>query len=285
MAMTGAALTVHATGLEQVVQVAAGLVLKPAYMTLALVLAVLLRRRRDRALVLVRWALLAFLAGEAFCALNYLLFGMRRDGLELLHGAGMVLWGALLPWGLFELLDEHVWRFTAPDVPCSAVRLCGRCWKRERVPCTVQRLFLFAIPALAVVAAAPFTVAIAPYDVTVDVFGTAVAHVASEAVQRFEFRLLPVAALLALATALVLVARDAGGIRSARAWFFGALGAVAFSLMRFAIIHPCSAMPVWIDFWEEATETVAICGVAVLVWILWRPLGLGGPSAAGRGAP
>jgi hypothetical protein len=278
------ALTVPATTLEQAAQVAAGFVLKPAYMTLSLGLAVALRRRRERPLVLVRWGLLAFLAGEAACALSWLLGGPPRDGLELLHGAGMVVMAALVPWGIFELLDEHVWRFTAPEARCGALRLCRRCWKREPVPCAMQRLFLFVIPALAVLAALPLTAPMSPFDVTVEVFGTPVEHVASEVVQRLEFRVLPLAALLAFTVALLLVARGERGILAARPWFFGALGALAFSLLRFVLLHAYASMPVWTDFWEEATELVAVGGVAALLWAVWRPLDLGAPSGAAREA-
>jgi hypothetical protein len=277
-----AAITVPATTLEQAVQVAAGFVLKPAYMALSLALAVLLRRRRERPLVLVRWGLLAFFVGEGACALNYLLGGPPSDALELLHGAGMVVMAALVPWGIFELLDEHVWRFTARDAPCGAIRLCRRCWKQEDVPCAMQRLFLFTIPALAVLAVLPLTSPIAPFDVTVVVFGANVDHVASEAVQRFEFRLLPVAAIVAFAVALALVARGQDGIRAARPWFFGGLGALAFALLRFLLLRAYAPMPVWSDFWEEATELVAILGVAGFLWAVWRPLGFGTAAPAER---
>jgi hypothetical protein len=277
------ALTVPATTIEQAAQVAAGLVLKPVYMALSLGLAVLLRRRRERALVLVRWGLLAFFVGEGACAVNFLLGRSPSDALELVHGAGMVVLAALVPWGVFELLDEHVWRYTEPETPCAAVRLCGRCWKREPVPCPMQRLFFFTIPALAILAVLPLTAPLAAFDVTVEVFGTPVDHVASLAVQRFEFRLLPFAAVGSFAVALGLVARGERGIRAARPWFFGALGALVFSLLRFVLFRAYAGMPVWSDFWEEATELVAMGGVAALLWALWRPLGLGAP--VGERAP
>jgi hypothetical protein len=277
-----AAIIVSATTLEQAAEVAAAFVLKPAYMALSLLLAAALRTRRDRPFVLLRWGLLAFFAGEAACAANYLLGGPSSDPLELVHGAGMVLMAALVPWGVFELLDGHVWRFTAPDVPCVAVRLCGRCWKREPVPCPMHRLFLVAVPALGILAALPLTAPVVPYDVTVPVFGTPVDHVASLAVQRFEFRLLPAAALAAFAVALLQLARGEPGVRAARPWFFGALGSLAFSLLRFLLLHAYAAMPVWSDFWEEATELAAMAGVASVLWAAWRPLGLGAPAERGR---
>ncbi len=276
------AVVLPASLVEQVAQVAAGFALKPAYMALALVLAVLLRRRSDRALVLVRRGLYAFFAGEAACAANWALGGSPADALEILHGLGMVAMGALVPFGLFELFDERVWRFTAHSAPCGAVRLCGRCWKTERVPCAMQRLFLFAIPALAVLALLPLTASIRPLDVTVLVFGTPVPHLASAVVQAFQFRVLPLAAVAAFGVALALVASGERGVRRAPPWFFAGFGALVFVLLRFALQSAYRTMPVWSDFWEEATEMVAVAGVAVVLWVVWKPLGLPGAEPAAQ---
>ena len=55
---------------EQLLVIISGLVIKPAYMVLSFVLILFLRRNPARDLVLIKWSLITFLAGEGFCAAN-----------------------------------------------------------------------------------------------------------------------------------------------------------------------------------------------------------------------
>ncbi len=99
-----------------------GFLIKPAYMTLALVLILLLRKQKNTAMVLIRWSLITFLAGELFCAANYILAGGQCETLDILHGLGMVGFSVFLPWGLFVLADEYVLRFSNETANCSLLK-------------------------------------------------------------------------------------------------------------------------------------------------------------------
>jgi hypothetical protein len=278
-----AAATLVASPAEQAVAVVAGFVLKPTYMLLSLLLARALRGRREPGLAAVRRGLLAFFAGEAACAMDFLLGG-PGDLLDALHGLGMVAAGGLLASGLFQVVDERVWHLSAPEHPCSATRFCGRCWKREEVPCAVQRLWLVTAAALGLLAALPLTAPLSPRVAAIEVHGTLVDYGSSPLLQWLQFRLLPVAAIAAFAAALALATRGPAGLRRAQPWFFAGLGVLLFVLLRFLLLSAFTAMPIWSDFWEEATELAAMLAVGVFLWA-WRvplPL-LPAPASAGAG--
>ncbi|MBM4063851.1 MAG: rhodanese-like domain-containing protein, partial [Planctomycetes bacterium] len=140
---------------EQWAAVLTGFVVKPIYMLMALLGIVVLWRSAAADLVALRWGLILFLAGESACAINYLLF---RDGSHLseyLHSLGMVLAFGFVTHALMEGLDHRFVHYSEPDQRCAAIKLCQTCFKYKPVPCGLQRLFLVAIPATAVLAGLP----------------------------------------------------------------------------------------------------------------------------------
>jgi rhodanese-related sulfurtransferase len=274
--------------LDQLAAPAAGFVTKPIYMIICVMVILFLRGGQGRALRLLRWSMILFLVGETICAADYVAGG-GSDILELMHGLGMVGFGALLPWGIFTWLDERVLRFSDPGARCSFQRFCGRCWKREEVSCGLQRLFLFAAPALAIIALIPLSTPVVPINVTLPVFGDDVAYVKTLVEQLVEFRLFPALALLQLLyTALRLLGGKESMERAQRP-FFLALGLLSYALLRYFLFSSFQQMLVWSDLWEELTELITIIGVYVFLRVFSRQLKLGkhratqDPAAEGVG--
>jgi len=258
--------------------------LKPAYMVLSAVLIAVLWRRREESLKLLRWGLIGFLVGESFCAADYLLTGGVSGRLEALHGLGMLVMGALLPWAVFELLDARVLRFTDPTAGCAGARLCTSCWKRDPVACPVHRLFLVAVPAMAVLAVMPLTAPIEALSLVRLVWGTPVNYEVGPAIQLLQFRLYPLLASALFTVAFVLLLRGRRGIRPARVPFFAAVGLASFSLFRFFLLEAYRQVPGWKDAWEEITEFAVIVGVAVALHSLRHQVGLVRRPTEGSGA-
>ncbi len=271
---------------EQVATVVFGLGVKPTYMLLSLVLVAWLWRARDRGLSTMRRALLVFFAGEAFCALNFAFAKGDSLALEIGHGLGMVGMGALLPWGVIQLFDERVLRYQDPKATCALQRFCAQCWKREPVACGLQRLFLFAAPALALSALIPITAPLLPLRIEVSIFGTPVVYGEGLLQQIFELRIYPAAATLLLLVSFALLLPGRRTFSAAQFPFFAGLGFLTFSLGRFLLYQGFRDAPIWGDAWEEMTELITVLGVGVSLLAFRRPLGLpwfdpGSPQAAG----
>lgn len=263
-----------------------GLVLKPTYMTLTLVLLAWVGRTRGPGMGLLKAALGSFFFGEAMCAADYLSAAGASNTLELLHGAGMVGMGAFLPWAIAEISDDRVVRFDAPVAACSVQRLCGKCWKREPVACGLHRLFEIAALGLAAVAAVPLTAKLGdPHIVDVIVFRGHVIYGVPTLVQWVEFRLYPGLAVALFLGSFVALLVGRRGLGPSKPLFFAGIGFMSFSLFRFVLYGSFAVAPWWGDFWEEATEMLAIAGIGAALWAFRRPLGLGLrklPIVAGR---
>lgn len=265
---------IHVGLFEQVLVVISGLVLKPTYMVLSLILILLLWRASSRGLSLVRQSMVLFLFGEGMCALNYVFTSGASDPLDLMHGLGMLGMGILLPWGAAVLLDERVLRYEAADATCAFQRFCGHCWKREPVACGLHRLFQFAAPAMALVSVMPLTAGLAPVRPTVQVFDSQVVYAVTLPVQLMHFRLYPLVAVAAFLLSFLLLF---GGRRTfgwAQRAFFVGLGFASFSLFKFFLFRTFRGAPWWADFWEEATELLATLAVLVGLFVFRRQLGV-----------
>lgn len=263
-----------ASALAQWMVVAAAFGVKPLYMLLALGLALALRGTLAPSLRLLRASLLVFFAGEASCALNYLAAAGGSEALEIGHELGMLAANALLPYALFDLADRRLLHLTAPASPCLALRFCGRCFKRDPVACGAHRLFLFAVPILALVSLIPFCLPLQSGEVRVAVLGSQVAYAQSLLLELVQFRLLPLLAVASYAAAFALLALGERWTRRAAVPFFAALGMSSFALLRFALTRTFAAAPTWADTWEELTELAAIAAVGALLWIFRVQLGL-----------
>lgn len=263
-----------ANAFTQWVVLLSGLVIKPAYMVLSLALIILLWRQKVRAMVLIRWALVTFLLGEAFCAANYLLIGGENEALEILHGLGMVGLSAFLPWGMFTLLDQYILHFSEDKANCALLRLCGQCWKQNNVSCGLKQLFLFLAPALAVIALMPLTAPLKPSHFTMTVFDVETQFNFFIRVLQWELRLYPIMASLLMISSLVLLRGGRKSIQTAQVPFFAGLGFMLYSLFRFFLLYSYDCLPHWANFWEEITELIMTIGLGIFFIIFRRQLGL-----------
>jgi rhodanese-related sulfurtransferase len=286
---TGAAAAVSDDGLpfqrlsrvEQLVACASGCVVTPLSLALSLLLLRLLRRAPAAGMRLVRHGLLVFFLGEVMRAVGFL---WHPPGLvfpiDLLHGAGMVVTSALVPWGLWRLLDERVLHLDDPAQGCAVHPLCGRCSKREPVRCGVHDLMIPALIGLAVVALMPLTAPLRPAMFRADVLGTVTEYGEPVVNQLVELRLYPVAAAaLFLATLPLVVRARPGALRRAEPLFFAAVGLAVQPVLRHLLVNAYRDALPWSGLWEEVTGLLAVATIGLFLVRFRAALGLGAASA------
>jgi rhodanese-related sulfurtransferase len=273
------------TTFQQGLAVAAGLVVKPTYMLLALVLAAWMRRRPlSRGLRLLWHGLVWFFVGEAFCAVNLAWHLPGRVYLaDVAHGAGMVLMSALIPWGLYALADERVLRLSDPDAACRVQALCGRCWKRDPVRCGVHDLMFLVAAAGAIVSLVPLSLPLRPVQLVADLFGARTDVGVPIVNHLVELRLYPVLAVACFLATLPLLRGGPRAVRRAEPVFFAGVGFLAYALLRFLLSGAFRDAPFVSDFWEELTELLMIAATGLVLVLFRRQLGLA-PGNAGAGA-
>lgn len=251
-----------------------GLVLKPVYMAVSLLLFLFLRNHRGSDMVFMRWALVVFFTGEFFRGINNIFFAGKSDFFEIIHGLGMVGFGTLLAWALFTLFDERVLHFTPLSRSCTLQRICQVCWKFEETTCGLKRLFMFMAPCLGLITMLPLAVPLKTYQLTLNIFDTPVEYQLSPLISWMEFRVFPfLGAILLLLTPLFL----AGGpdkIKRGHYPFFLGLGLMIYSLSRFFLVSSFQSDPQWTNFWEEFTELLTVLGIAVFLYIFRQTLGV-----------
>ncbi len=263
------------TKAQQLVACASGCFLKPIYLALALVILRRLRRAGSTPMRLLWHGMLWFFLGELLCAAN---FYFHRPGLlfpiEILHGVGMVAMSALVPWGLWRLLDERVLRFNDAEQGCSVQRLCGRCWKRDPVRCGMHDLSIPLVVGLLAVALMPLCAPLRPTMFRTEVFGSMVEYGEPILNHLVELRLYPVVAALLFLATLVLMRGGPGSLRRAEPVFFAALGFVFYPVLRHLLANAFRESLYWSDFWEELTELILVTTVGTLLIVFRHQLGL-----------
>jgi rhodanese-related sulfurtransferase len=275
------------TRAQQVVAFASGGVMKPIYLLLTLLLLRLLWRATAAPLRLLWHGLLWFFVGELLCAAN---FYLHEPGswypIELLHGLGMVAMSALVPWGLWRLLEERVLRYDDPGHACAVQRLCGRCWKRDPVRCGLHDLMIPVVLGLTAAALMPLTAPLRPTMFRTEVFGSVAEYGEPILNHLLELRLYPViGALLFLATLPPLLRGGAGSLRRIEPVFYAALGFTLYPMMRHLLVSGYREALYWADFWEELTELLVVATLGLLLVTFRRQLGLEGGRQAAATAP
>lgn len=258
---------------EQWAAVLTGFVVKPFYMLLSLVLIIVLWRSKARDLVLLRWALLFFLIGESFCAINYLVFNEGSYLSEYLHSFGMVLSFGFTFAAFFEGVDLRLVRFSDPEKKCAALGLCRECIKYAKVPCGLKRSFLVIIPAVLSLCFIPWTAVPEAVAYNTTILGTFYHYSHPVVYQLFEILYCPLAAMMLLVLSLLSLtfSKDASVFWGKMLFSLGA-GFLSFGLFRLFLFGAFRDNLVWFAFWEEVTELVFMVGVAVILWIFRRSL-------------
>jgi hypothetical protein len=244
-------------------------VIKPSYMLLALWLLWRLRRVTAPDLRWLWWGLAVFEAGEAACAVNFVVFRMQSTAWELAHDVGMVGAAGLFCMAFLEFLDRRMLFQFVPDKTCALVRFCKECPARAGAHCRFRPLFLFACAAGALLAAAPLTrPAIIDYPLRVSFFGHSFLSYHLPACQLMETRVCPFLAMALFSATLLLLWRGRDPrLRRERVLFSLAVGATLFALFRFLNFRANWDTAVWFDFWEESTEWLAVAGIALILHV------------------
>jgi len=257
---------------QQTVLFTAGVILKPLYMLLCLALILWLWKSRGP-LRMLFWALICFEAGEAFCAVDYFIQPTGHwHPVDLLHGAGMVAMGALSSWAIFHILDEHVIGLRNPDQTCALRRFCTVCGRHSNRTCGVQRLFTGFTFMLALLSLMPLCIPLDPVTSSGRIFGTWVDFSSAPGNLFIEHRLYAGAGAASFLVSFCLLLGGQRAIQKAEPFFFLGLGLSGFAAFRFLLHHAFHDFPVWIDFWEELTELMAMAGIALGLWVFRKTL-------------
>lgn len=248
---------------EQWAAVVAAYLFKPWYMVLSLLLALSLWRTRAPDLAVLKWSMLAFFSGEAWCAVNYLVFKETSYLAEFLHSYGMVVGFGLFVYSLIEGLDARVMRLSAWGQRCAALDLCGPCIKSEEVDCGARKVLLLLIAVAFILGFIPLQADFSSVSYNTSILGTAYNYKHLVLYQVFEKRYCPGMAMALLATAFVILWRQPRRPLSPFVWvFFSAgLGALAFSFFRLLFGTVYENHLIWSTFWEELTELVFLCAI------------------------
>jgi rhodanese-related sulfurtransferase len=259
---------------EQWAAVVTAFGVKPLYMALSLVLILWIRKQTAPDIVALRWAMIMFLAGESFCALNYLLFNERSYLMEHFHSYGMVLSMAFFAWFMMETFDARIMHFSHPSATCAWVPLCQRCIKHSAVPCGLRRLFLLIlVPAVMVISLLPLGMALRYNAYSTTILGSTYGYFHPVIHQMFEHRYLPVVAFLCGAASWgMLVLFERHPLPISKFLFAAALGAIGFSFFRLLLLAPFADNQVWFVFWEEITELLYVLAVGVALILFRRSL-------------
>lgn len=263
----------NASDLEEWAAALSAFAVKPLYMTGAVVLAFLLRRQRSADLAALRWGLTFFFVGEAFCAVNYLLFGETSYLAEHLHSFGMVLSFTFATYALFEGIDLRLIHYSDPGGRCAALGLCRACIKQTDAPCGLKRLFLVTIPILIALGAMPLCAQLQAVTYNTRIFDSPYTYTHPVIHQIFEIRFCPLAAMILLVAALiVLLLRKNDAVHLAKVLFAGGMGYLGFSFLRMIFLAAYRDNLVWFAFWEEITELAFVLAAGAMLWIFRQGL-------------
>jgi rhodanese-related sulfurtransferase len=263
----------EAPGYEQWIAVISGFVIKPTYMLLSLVLVAVLWRQKSRELVALRWALISFFAGEAFCAVNFLVYKELSLLFEYLHSYGMVLAFGFTTYAFFEGLDARMIHYSDTEKKCAALGLCRSCIKHGGGPCGLKRLFLFLLPVMLLLAFMPLVADPKVVSYNTRIWGTFYNYTHFVPHQVYEIRYCPLLAILLFAASfLVLVFRKQDPMPAAKILLACGAGFLSFGLFRLFLFAPYVDNLVWFVFWEEMTEMIYVAGVGVVLWVFPRLL-------------
>ena len=249
---------------EQLLVVVTGFGIKPAYMLLSLILAGVLWRQRSPDLTALRWAMISFFLGEAFCAANYFIYNEDSYLFEYLHSYGMVLTFGFTTYAFFEGLDCRIVHYTEPEKRCAALGPCRSCIKYADVPCGLRRL----IPAHVILALMPLGTVPRSVAYNTEIFGAPYTYVHLAPHQLFESRYCPLAAVLLFAASfLVLLLKKNDPVHTSKVLFASGMGPFAFGMMRLFLFGVYTENLLWFIVWEELTELLYVAGVAVILWL------------------
>ena len=260
--------------LDQLMVVITAFVIKPLYMLISFSLVWILKNARSSDLIALRWGLLAFFIGEAFCSINYLIFHDKSILSEFLHNYGMVVSFAFIGYALQEGLDKYVIQYSHPTKRCSFIGLCNNCIKSQDVPCRVKQIFKFSLIILGSLAFIPLLAEVREISYYVDIIGTPYNFIRPRVHQLFEIRYSPLLALLMFLIAFLSMhfSKEKQIPELARISVFAGIGALGFGIFRLFFNSVFAKNLAWSASWEELTEFILMIAIAYLIWLFRKAL-------------
>ncbi|MEW6076643.1 MAG: rhodanese-like domain-containing protein [Thermodesulfobacteriota bacterium] len=257
----------------QIAACAAAFAVKPLYMLLTAVLIFYLRKSAAMAGKALRLSMIFFLAGESFCALNYLFFGEDACLIEYLHIAGMVAAFGFAFSAAFQFMDLKLMNMAEMKIRCAATNVCPACYKYADAPCRGTQVLAFISLSLMTCGAMPLLASPRLDSYNTDIFGTMYHYAHPVVFQYFEIRYAPLAAMLLFGLAF-LSWRRSGFTPSLSAVLLFSIGAgmLCFSFFRLFLFAVYADALWWYIIWEEITELLFITGICVLLWISRKSL-------------
>jgi len=260
--------------IDQTLVVVTAFIVKPLYMLISLVLVWILRRTRSIELVALRWGLLAFFIGEAFCSINYLFFNDKSVISEFLHSYGMVVSFGFLFYALMEGLDIHLIHYSHPNKRCSFVVLCRECVKSQTVSCRVQQIFQLVLLVLVLIVFIPLLAEIHEISYYTTIYNTLYNYTRLKPHLLFEIRYSPSLALVMFITAFasMQITKNKQVDDMTRVSLSAGIGALGFGIFRLFFNSVFSKNLAWAASWEEITEFILMITITYLLWLFRKPL-------------
>ena len=244
--------------------------IKPLYGLISLVLILALFKNRNTDAVALKWAMIAFFLGENACAVNFLFFDEQSKLMEYWHMCGMLVSFGLASYAFMVMLDTRVIGFTDKKEKCILLANCRQCYKYHPVACNLRLMFLYLIPAAAIMAGIPLSGELGSYFYLGEIFGSDVLFGHFLYQQIIEYRFCPLLSIVFLAISnFYLFKYREKALPVAKFYFAAALGPLFFGLMRFIMFEAYESNPLWAEAWEEITEFVFIGFILWMVW-WWR---------------
>lgn len=260
--------TITFTLAEQIIVFIAAFVIKPLYQIISLIVVIILWNHKDLALSALRRAMLSFFLGENACALNFFFFNERGLLMEYFHTYGMAVCFGLVFYALIGAFDKQVLNFSNKEIKCTLLPLCKQCYKYHHVSCNLRLMFLFVIPATAILAAIPLSAPIGSHFYGGNVFGHPAIFGHSIIYQLMEVRLYPLISLVFFVLSFIgLYFFRERGFEWSKIFYSMGIGPLGFSLLRFFFYWGYQQNPLWADVWEEITEFLFI---AFVLWLTLR---------------
>ena len=263
---------------QQWLAVISAFVIKPAYMLLSLYLIILLRKKNSSGLAALRWGIIAFLAGELFCAVNYLFFNEASHLMEYLHSFGMVTCFGFIVFSIVDGFDQRIIKFSDVNARCAWSGICKKCMKNKDVSCGLMRVFKWIVLSAVIISLMPLNAATRFVSYDTYILGSLYRYGHSELYQIFEIRYAPfVAIVLFFVSSFMMPRSHKDGMLMSKIYFSAGTGFIIFSFFRLILLSFYMENMLWFVFWEEATEMLLIVFIAVILWIFQEGL-LGGNS-------
>ncbi len=246
----------NTSSVEQLMLVLSAFVVKPLYMILSFLLFFLLKRT-SLTIRALRYSMLAFFLGEAFCAINYLFTNEESLVLEYLHSFGMLVSFGFVIFAALHYVSQNIIRFENKQQNCLFIKDCKQCYKYKSVSCKLQNSMLFVTIIFFILAFIPLLVPILPISYNTNIYDTFYNSTHFNIFQLFEKRYLSHVSILLFFISFLSV-KFFSDFFYAKIFFSAAMGMLSFSFFRIVLLSLFAENMIWFAVLEEITELMFI---------------------------